>query len=220
MARSLLASECFAVAFATVVECCGSWDGVDVKLRAVAFQVPSIISTTGFMTDDYLTWNPAAQAVIFILFFVGGSSGFTAGGIKVIRWTILGKQLRNELRRILHPHEVFTLSINSSSGRSSFVPVVASFVFVSMLLVLVTTLAGALAGLDIFTAFTGALSMVGNVGPAFGSLVPTSNYGALVAPLMVLHVRHAGRTSGDLHPAHPRRPCLFPPQRNSFPRGF
>ena len=59
--------------------------------------------------------------------------------IKVIRWTILGKQLRNEVRRILHPHEVFTLNINGSPGRGAFVPVVASFVFVYMLLVLVTT---------------------------------------------------------------------------------
>ncbi|MBR4170064.1 MAG: TrkH family potassium uptake protein [Kiritimatiellae bacterium] len=180
--RTLLALVFCAVAFATAVEC-SSWSEIGTTLRSVAFQVASIISTTGFMTDDYLTWRPAAQVVIFILFFVGGSSGSTAGGIKVIRWTILGKQLRNELRRILHPHEVFTLSINGCSGREAFVPVVASFVFVYMLLVLATTLAGALAGLDVFTAFTGALSMVGNVGPAFGGLGPTSNYGALAAPL-------------------------------------
>ena len=68
-------------------------------------------------------------------------------------------------------------------GRGAFVPVVASFVFVYMLLVLVTTFAGALSGLDVFTAFTGALSMVGNIGPAFGALGPTSNYGELAAPL-------------------------------------
>ena len=135
------------------------------------------------MTDDYLAWRPAAQAVILMLFFVGGSSGSTAGGIKVIRWTILGKQLRNELRRILHPHEVFTLSINGRPERGAFVPVVASFVFIYMLLVLATTFAGALTGLDVFTAFTGALSMAGNIGPAFGTLGPTSNYGELAAPL-------------------------------------
>ena len=135
------------------------------------------------MTDDYLAWRPAAQAVILMLFFVGGSSGSTAGGIKVIRWTILGKQLRNELCRILHPHEVFTLNINGSPGREAFVPVVASFVFVYMLLVLATTFAGTLTGLDVFTAFTCALSMVGNIGPAFGTLGPTSNYGELAAPL-------------------------------------
>ena len=171
-----------AVACVTAVQC-RSFGSFGETLRSSAFQVASIVSTTGFMTDDYLAWRPAAQVVILLLFFVGGSSGSTAGGIKVIRWTILGKQLRNELRRILHPHEVFTLSVNGCPGREAFVPVVASFVFVYMLLVLATTFAGALAGLDAFSAFTGALSMVGNVGPAFGTLGPTSNYGELAAPL-------------------------------------
>ena len=180
--RTFVALVLGAVAIATAIEC-RSWEGFGATLRATAFQVSSIVSTTGFMTDDYLAWRPAAQVVILLLFFIGGCSGSTAGGVKVIRWTILGKQLRNELRRILHPHEVFTLSINGCSGREAFVPVVASFVFVYMLLVLVTTFAGALAGLDAFTAFTGALSMAGNVGPAFGALGPTSNYGALAAPL-------------------------------------
>jgi len=180
--RTLSAIVLCAVACVTAVEFT-AWDSFGGTLRAAAFQVASIVSTTGFMTDDYLAWRPAAQVVIFMLFFVGGSSGSTAGGIKVIRWTILGKQLRNEVRRILHPHEIFTLSINGCPGREAFVPVVASFVFVYMLLVLATTFAGALAGLDVFTAFTGALSMVGNVGPAFGQLGPTSNYGALAAPL-------------------------------------
>ena len=180
--RTFVALVLGAVAVATAIEC-RSWEDFGATLRAVAFQVSSVVSTTGFMTDDYLAWRPAAQVVILLLFFIGGCSGSTAGGIKVIRWTILGKQLCNELRRILHPHEMFTLSINGCAGREAFVPVVASFVFVYMLLVLVTTFAGALAGLDVFTAFTGALSMVGNVGPAFGALGPTSNYGALVAPL-------------------------------------
>ena len=180
--RTLAAIVFVAVAFATAVQC-RSWEGIGATLRSVAFQVSSIVSTTGFMTDDYLAWRPAAQAAIFLLFFVGGCSGSTAGGIKVIRWTVLGKQLRNEVHRILHPHEIFTLSINGCPGREAFVPLVASFVFVYMLLVLATTFAGALAGLDVFTAFTGALSMVGNVGPAFGQLGPTSNYGALAAPL-------------------------------------
>ena len=180
--RTLLAIVLCTVACATAIEC-RSLDGLGATLRSTVFQVSSIVSTTGFMTADYLAWRPAAQIVIFMLFFVGGSSGSTAGGVKVIRWTILGKQLRNEIHGILHPHEVFTISINGCPGREAVVPVVASFVFVYMLLVLATTFAGALAGLDAFTAFTGALSMVGNVGPAFGQLGPTSNYGFLAAPL-------------------------------------
>lgn len=157
------------------------WSGSAV--RDVFFQLSSIVSTTGFMTADYLLWTPAAQIVLFSLFFVGGCSGSTAGGIKVIRWTILAKQFKNEFLRLLHPRQVFTLSVNGCPGRESFVPVVAVFIFSYCLLVLVTTFAGALAGLDPWTAFTAAASMVGNIGPAFGELGPTANYGSLLAPL-------------------------------------
>lgn len=148
-------------------------------LRTVAFQVASIISTTGFMTDDYLAWRPASQVLLLGLFFIGGCSGSTAGGIKVIRWTVLFKQMRNELDRLIHPHGVFTLRINGVPGREAIVPVVCSFVLVYLALVFVTTIVGALGGLEAWTAFTGALSMVGNIGPAFGSLGPTANCGFL-----------------------------------------
>ncbi len=154
-------------------------------VRGVFFQVASIVSTTGFMTEDYLDWRPAAQIVIFTLFFIGGSSGSTAGGVKVVRWVILGKQLRNELRRLLHPHGVFTLRLNGIAGREGLVPAVASFLFAYLLLVFATAFAGALAGLDPLSALTGALSMVGNIGPAFGRLGPTSNYATLPAALKV-----------------------------------
>lgn len=156
-----------------------SFSSLPSTLRSVAFQVASIISTTGFMTEDYLTWRPASQVLLLALFFIGGCSGSTAGGIKVIRWTVLAKQMRNELSRLVHPHGVFTLRINGTPGREALVPVVGSFVLIYAALVFITTFVGALGGLDAWSAFTGALSMVGNIGPAFGSLGPTANCGFL-----------------------------------------
>ena len=157
----------------------GCYASLAETLRGSAFQVASVVSTTGFMTADYASWHPVAQAVLFALFFTGGCSGSTAGGIKVIRWTILWKQVENEFRRLLHPHGVFTIRLNGQPGRESFVPLVGAFLFLYFVLVFITTVAGALAGLDLTTAFTGALSMVGNVGPAFGRLGPTENCGFL-----------------------------------------
>ena len=151
--------------------------------RDVAFQISSVVSTTGFMTADYTQWGPPAQVVILLLFFIGGSSGSTAGGVKVIRWTILAKEIGNEMRRIVHPHQVFTLRINGKPGHESLIPVVASFILMYFILVLATTFAGAITGLDIFTSLTAAASMVGNIGPAFGQLGPTANYGFLPAAL-------------------------------------
>ncbi len=157
--------------------------GVAATLRHSAFQVASIISTTGFMTADYAVWTPGARLVIFALFFIGGCAGSTGGGIKVIRWTLLAKQLRNEFRRILHPREVTTLSVDGVPGREELIPPVASFIFLYLLLVFATALAGALAGLSPVEALTGALSMVGNIGPAFGGLGPTANYAAIPGAL-------------------------------------
>ena len=157
--------------------------GVATALRGSAFQVASILSTTGFMTEDYLLWRPFAQMVIFVLFLVGGCSGSTAGGIKVVRWTLLAKQLANEVRRLLHPRAVYTVRLDGHPGREDLVPLAATFIFAYVMLVFVTALVGAMGGLAPFDALTGALSMVGNIGPAFGKLGPTSNYGFLPAPV-------------------------------------
>ncbi len=152
-------------------------------LRSSAFQVASILSTTGFMTEDYTTWRPTAQMILFALFLVGGCSGSTAGGIKVVRWTLLAKQLANEARRMLHPRAVYTIRLDGHPGREDLVPLAATFVFAYAMLVFATSLVGTLGGLSPFEALTGALSMAGNVGPAFGRLGPASNYGFLPAPV-------------------------------------
>ena len=148
-------------------------------LRSSAFQAVSIITTTGFGTADYTLWPSSAQFFIFLLFFIGGCSGSTGGGIKVVRWVILFKQVNNETKRMLHPHGVFSIRLNGRPGRNDIIFNVSSFLTAYLLLVFISTFLGCLAHLDIQTAFTGALSMVGNVGPAFGRLGPACNYGFL-----------------------------------------
>lgn len=146
------------------------------SLRFSAFQTSSIMTTTGFVTADYTLWSPTAQFLLFFLYFIGGCSGSTGGGIKVIRWVILGKQVSNELQRMIHPHGVFSVRINNRPGRKDVVFSVAVFITVYLALVFITTFIGCIANLDLSSSFTGALSIVGNVGPAFGKLGPTSNY--------------------------------------------
>ncbi len=153
------------------------------SLRFSSFQAAAIISTTGFATADYTFWPPLAQAFIFFLFFIGGCSGSTSGGVKIIRWVIFAKQANNEFLKTLHPHGVFSIRLNNRAGRKDIVFNVAAFMTLYLLLLVVTTLFGAAANLDLGTAFTGALSMVGNVGPAYGLLGPSCNYGFLPAAL-------------------------------------
>ena len=151
------------------------------SLRYASFQVISLMSTTGFSTDDFLTWPATAQFIAFLMFFVGGCSGSTSGGVKVVRWVILGKQVSNETRKMLHPHGVFSIRLNGRPCNSNIVSNVASFITVYLLLIAITTGVGCIGKLDILTSLTGALSMVGNVGPAFGLLGPSANYGFLPA---------------------------------------
>ncbi|MCQ2575632.1 MAG: TrkH family potassium uptake protein [Treponema sp.] len=155
------------------------YGNVGTSLRYSSFQVVSLLTTTGFGTADYLQWPATAQILLFFLFFIGGCSGSTGGGIKVIRWVVLAKQVNNETRRMLHPHGVFSIRIDNRVSSKSLVLNVTSFMILYIVMVAITTFVGCAGNLDAFSAFTGALSMVGNVGPAFGALGPSFNYGFL-----------------------------------------
>lgn len=147
------------------------------------FQVLSILSTTGFYTKDYTTWLYGAQIVILLLFFIGGCSGSTAGGVKVVRWSILYKQFTNEIKKMVHPREVFSIRLNKNHARKEIVYTVASFIFIYFFLVIVSTFIASLSGMDVLTSFTSSLSMIGNVGPAFNTLGPTCSM-ASVSPFV------------------------------------
>lgn len=147
------------------------------SLRYSAFQVASIITTTGFITDDYSLWVPSAQMILFFLFFIGGCSGSTGGSIKVVRWAILWKQIKNEVKKMIHPHGVFAIRMNKQIVQKSVILTVISFFVLYFILLLVTTFIGTLAGADLLTAFSASLALVGNVGPGFAAVGPVENYG-------------------------------------------
>ncbi len=174
----------FAVAVAIItISLIPYYGSIGKALNYASFQAASIMTTTGFATADYTLWPPLAQMVLFFLFFVGGCSGSTAGGFKVVRWVVLGKQAHNEMLRMLHPHGVFSIRLDGRAGRKDLVFSVASFVCVYSVLVIITSIFGAVCGLDVLTSFTASLSMIGNVGPAFGKLGPSANYGFLCSGL-------------------------------------
>ncbi len=149
------------------------------RLRFSSFQVVSLMTTTGFSTADFMQWPAATQFLLFVTFFIGGCSGSTSGGVKVIRWLVLGKQVQNETRKMLHPHGVFAIRLNGRPGRKDIVFNVAAFMALYFALVLVTTFVGCLGQLDVWSSFTGALSMVGNIGPGYALLGPAENFGFL-----------------------------------------
>jgi trk system potassium uptake protein TrkH len=156
-------------------------------LRLGSFQAASILSTTGNARSNYTEWPALAQAVLFCLMFIGGCSGSTAGGIKVIRHTVLFKQAGNELRRLLYPRGVFSIQLNKKVGRKDVVYGAAGFVFLYFSLVGLTTLATAAAGIDIFSSFSTALCITGNIGIGFGIAGPGRNYSGFPNYLKLLY---------------------------------
>ncbi len=155
------------------------------SLRYASFQAVSITTTTGFVTADYSQWHPFAQMVLFILMFVGGCTGSTGGSIKVLRWVILGKQLMIEIKKMVHPHGIFSVSLNKRVGRKDVVYNVAAFFCLYFILVAITALVAAMNGADLLTSFTASLALVGNIGPGFGAVGPVGNY-AFFDPLAKL----------------------------------
>jgi trk system potassium uptake protein TrkH len=147
-------------------------------LRYASFQAAAILSTTGNAAADYEAWPELAKAVILCLMFIGGCSGSTAGGIKVIRHVVLFKQAKNELRRLMYPRGVFSIHLNRKVGRKDVVYGAAGFVFLYFMVVAITGLVTAASGTDIFSSFSAALAVTGNMGAGFGAVGPARTYGA------------------------------------------
>lgn len=145
-------------------------------LRRGSFHVASILTTTGFAAADHTMWMPSAQAVLFFLMFIGGCSGSTAGGVKVIRHVILFKQSGNELNRMLYKRGVFSIQLNKKPAHKNLVYGVAGFMFFYLILVFFTALMTSLSGEDIFSSLNAALITVGNIGLGLGRTGPDFNF--------------------------------------------
>lgn len=145
--------------------------------RYASFQAASILTTTGYATTDFALWVFPAQAVLILLMFVGGCSGSTGGGIKVIRILTLFKQAILEMKRLAHPRGVFHMSVGGKSVHYKVVHMISGFFFLYILVLLATFFVVASAGMDFTTSMTTALVTVGNIGPGFGRIGPAENYG-------------------------------------------
>ena len=140
------------------------------------FQVVTLMTTTGYMTRDYVLWPTFSQAVLILVMFAGGCAGSTAGGIKQIRFVLLCKNLKREVQRILHPRVVKTLDSDGERVEEATLSGISLFFFAYILLLLLGTLVVAWDDVGFTAAFTGALTCISNVGPAFDVLGPTCNF--------------------------------------------
>lgn len=150
--------------------------GVESSFRNALFTVVSIVTTTGFVTADYLVWPGMLWFLIFLLMFVGGSAGSTGGGVKVVRQMLLFKNSMLELKRLLHPQAIIPVRMNGKPVSQDIIFRVLAFFLIYMLIFAFGTFIMSLFGLDFETAIGATAATVGNIGPGIGNVGPVGNY--------------------------------------------
>ncbi|MFK3767101.1 TrkH family potassium uptake protein [Pseudomonas putida] len=149
-------------------------------LRHVAFNVTSVITTTGFALSDYSLWGNFSLMLFFYLGFVGGCSGSTAGGIKIFRFQVAYILLKASLNQLIHPRAVIKQKYNGHRLDEEIVRSILTFSFFFAITICVMALLLSLLGVDWMTALTGAAATVSGVGPGLGDVIgPAGNYAML-----------------------------------------
>jgi trk system potassium uptake protein TrkH len=144
------------------------------------FNVTSVVSTSGYASEDYSAWGPLAFVAFFFLMFVGGCSGSTAGGMKIFRFQLSLIILREQLMRLLHPRAVFTRNYNGRAVSDEIISSMIAYTFIFLLCLLIITVLLASLQLDFVTSLSGALTSLTNVGPGLGDIIgPAGNFGPL-----------------------------------------
>lgn len=150
------------------------------SIRDAFFHVMTIISTAGFAAVDYNQWDLRAKLLLFILMFTGASIGSASGGLKLLRLILIFKYIKRQLAKIHHPNGVYPVKINRVIVNEDVVRQMISFVIFYYGIFAVTAIALVFIEQDVVTGVTSAIATIGNVGPAFGSVVgPMGNYSSL-----------------------------------------
>ncbi len=147
--------------------------------RHALFNVASLMTATGFATANYLKWPALAWMLIVFVMFIGASSGSTGGGVKVIRYVILGKKLKNTFREALHPNLVSSVRYNGHPVGDDVVSKTLIFIILYFVVVLTGMFILIASGVDPATAFGSALTAMGGMGPGLGVTGPAGNFSSI-----------------------------------------
>ena len=146
-------------------------------IQQAAFQVGSIITTTGYATTNFNVWPVLSKTILVMLMFVGACAGSTGGGIKVSRLMILCKSARKELQLYLHPNAVKKIKMDDKAIPHEVVRATNMFLFVYILIFVVSLLVISLDNFDMVSNFTAITATLNNIGPGLGAVGPTGNFG-------------------------------------------
>ena len=150
------------------------------KLGHITFNTISIISGTGFISENFENWGNYASILFLFLMFIGGCAGSTTSGLKIFRFKILFLSLRNHLNKLLRPHGIFTYQFNGKTIPENTFESVMSFFFIFIITFVATALLLSFSGLDFITCISASASALANIGPGLGDIIgPEGNYSTL-----------------------------------------
>ena len=152
----------------------------EINLRSVAFNVISILTGTGYVTQSFDSWGNFPLIFFLILMFIGGCAGSTACGIKIFRVQILYIFITNQLKKIIYPRGVFIVKYDNGNIDDKFMASIISFIYLYILIFFFIAALLTISGLDFITSISGAATAISNVGPGLGTTIgPNGNFSML-----------------------------------------
>lgn len=146
------------------------------SLRQAAFQVVTIITTTGYASTDFNQWPTFSKTILLILMFIGGCAGSTAGSVKNIRILLLFKSVKREVHKIIHPKSVSTVKYGGKTVNEGTLSAISSFFVIYIFIYFVALILVSLDGKDMITNISAVATTLGNVGPGLGEVGPMGNF--------------------------------------------
>ena len=154
------------------------YDTLGETIRHAAFQVSTVMTTTGYGTTDFDLWPSFSKAILMMLMVVGASAGSTGGGFKCIRVLLLFKNLRRNIRQILNPQKVMVVRSNGKPVDEKVLANTNAYLAAYVVIIIVSVLLVSLDGFDFETNFSAVLACFNNIGPGMAAVGPTCNFAA------------------------------------------
>ena len=148
------------------------------SMQQAAFQVASIMTTTGYATTDFNLWPQFSRTLMVILMFIGACAGSTCGSIKISRILIYAKQIKKELMLQIHPRQICVLKMDKKSLEHSTIRSCNNFILAYLIIYAFSLLLISLDGFDFTTNFTAVAATLNNIGPGLDIVGPTGNFSA------------------------------------------
>ena len=147
------------------------------KIRAASFNVISILSGTGYVTNDFSLWGNFPLIFFLFLMFIGGCAGSTACGIKIFRFQLLFLFINNQIKKLIYPNNIFILKYNNQKISDNYMNSIIVFVFAYLFIFILISMLLSITGLDFLSAISGAATSISNVGPGLGDVIgPNGNF--------------------------------------------